>query len=272
MKILKSLTGKLLIPVTIILFLSSTITSCRVDRIAILKDVPDTVSVRYYPLSPSASPVVQVDDILNIAIQTLDPQANAMLNQGNLPVNSGAVSSGSTQQAAVSGYLVGKDGVIRLPYIGTVKVKRLTTAKIRDSITDKISFYFKDPVVNVRFANFKVSVLGEVGNPSSFLIPNEKPTVFDALALAGDLTIYGRRDNIMLIRESEGRKEITRLNLDSTKSIISPYFYLRPNDVLYVEASPSKVQSTDAYRNRNFAIIAAALGFLTVLSARLLFQ
>jgi polysaccharide export outer membrane protein len=111
-----------------------------------------------------------------------------------------------------------------------------------------------------------------VNVPSTFLIPNEKPTLIDAIGMAGDLTIYARRDNVMLIRDNEGRKEITRLNLDSSKSISSPYFYLRPNDVLYVEANASKVQSSDAYRNRNFAIIGAALGFLTVLSARLLFQ
>jgi polysaccharide export outer membrane protein len=127
-------------------------------------------------------------------------------------------------------------------------------------------------VVNVRFANFKVSVLGEVKNPSSFIVPNEKPTLMDALSLAGDLTIYGRRDNVMLIRDNEGKKEITRFNLDSSRTISSRYFYLRPNDVIYVEASASKVLSTDAYRNRNYAIIGAALGFLTVLAARLLFQ
>ena len=159
-----------------------------------------------------------------------------------------------------------------MPYIGTIYVKGLTTDQVRDTVAAKIAFYFKDPVVNVRFANFKVSVLGEVKSPSTFLIPNEKPTVIDALGLAGDITIYGRRDNVMLIRDLDGQKEITRLNLDSSKSISSPYFYLRPNDVLYVEASASKVQSTDAYRNRNYAIIAAALGFLTVLSARLLFK
>ena len=94
----------------------------------------------------------------------------------------------------------------------------------------------------------------------------------DALSLAGDLTIYGRRDNVMLIRDNEGKKEITRFNLDSSRTISSRYFYLRPNDVIYVEASASKVLSTDAYRNRNYAIIGAALGFLTVLAARLLFQ
>ena len=249
--------------------------SCKVERIAYFKDVPDSASIKKVmqtiPVQPA---IVHPDDVLNITIQTLDPSANNILNQGNLPVNSGAVTGGSISgsQAVVAGYLISKDGYVHMPYIGNVYVKGMTTEQVRDTITNKIAFYFKDPVVNVRFANFKVSVLGEVKNPSTFLIPNEKPTVIDALGLAGDITIYGRRDNVMLIRDNEGQKEITRMNLDSSKSVSSPYFFLRPNDVLYVEASASKVQSTDAYRNRNYAIIAAALGFLTVLSARLLFK
>jgi polysaccharide export outer membrane protein len=242
-----------------------------------LKDIPDTASVRYVTLPSYTPPVVQPDDILNIVIQTLDPQANTILNQGNLPINTGAVTGGnvsstSSQQSVVAGYLVTKDGYIRMPYIGIVKVTGLATEAVRDTVAARISYYFKDPVVNVRFANFKVSVLGEVNHPSTYLIPNEKPTLMDAISLAGDLTIFGRRDNVMLIRDNEGKKEITRFNLDSSRTITSKYFYLRPNDVIYVEASASRVLSTDAYRNRNYAIIGAALGFLTVLAARLLFQ
>jgi len=273
MKIFKSLTGSLSI-LTLAIFIFFSMSSCKVERITMLKDIPDTATLKYVPLPSYTAPVIQSDDILNIIIQVLDPQYNTLLNQGNLAMISGAVAGGATsqQQAVVSGYLVSKDGYVHMPYIGNVYVKGSTTEQVRDSIISKISFYFKDPVVNVRFANFKVSVLGEVQNPSTFLIPNEKPTLMDALGMAGDLTIYGRRDNIMLIRDSEGKKEITRLNLDSSKTISSSYFYLRPNDVIYVEASSSKVLSTDAYRNRNFAIIGAALGFLTVLTARLLFQ
>lgn len=275
MKILRSLTDLLLIPFFVLVVFSLSISSCRTERIAMLKDVPDTASVRYVPLPAFTPPVVQPDDILNIVIQTLDPQANTILNQGNLPINSGAVTGGvsiASPQSVVAGYLVTKDGYIRMPYIGVVKVTGLTSEAVRDTVAARIAFYFKDPVVNVRFANFKVSVLGEVNHPSTYLIPNEKPTLMDAISLAGDLTIFGRRDNVMLIRDNEGRKEITRFNLDSTKSITSRYFYLRPNDVIYVEASASRVLSTDAYRNRNYAIIGAALGFLTVLAARLLFQ
>lgn len=272
MKILKSFISPLLVPFLVIVFLSVFFTSCRTERIAILKDIPDSTTVKYVPLASFTSPVVKTDDILNIVVQTLDPQANSILNQGNLPVNSGAVTGNSSNQTVVSGYLISKTGFIHMPYVGNVYVKGLTTEQVRDTVTSKISFYFKDPVVNVRFANFKVTVLGEVRNPSTFIVPNEKPSIIDALGLAGDLTIYGRRENVMIIRDNDGQKEITRLNLDSSKSISSPYFYLRPNDVVYVEASASKVESTDAYRNRNFAIIAAGLSLLTVITARLLFK
>jgi len=272
MKIFKPLTRFLFIPLSALMLLSVFFSSCKIERIAMLKDIPDTATLKYVPLASFSSPVVRPDDILNIIVQTLDVQANSILNQGNLPVNSGAVSGSSLTQSAVTGYLVNRNGYISMPYIGNVLVKGRTTEQIKDTVMSKMSFYFKDPVVNVRFANFKVTVLGEVKNPSTFLVPNEKPTVFDALGLSGDLTIFGKRENVMLIRDGDGRKEISRLNLDSSKSISSPYFYLRPNDVIYVEATASKVESTDAYRNKNITLIAAGLSFLTLLTARLLFK
>ena len=150
-------------------------------------------------------------------------------------------------------------------------VKGLTSVQVKNLITQKIAVYFKEPVVNVRFTNFKITVLGEVRNPTSFLIPNDNPTIFDALFLAGDITIFGRRDNVMLIRsDAEGKKEITRLNLDSSSSITSPYFYLKPNDVLYVEATADRVAGASAYRTRDIAIIGSALSLMLVIVARLI--
>src|SRR5918912_784244 len=126
MKILRSLTDLLPIPFFVLVVFSLSMSSCRTERIAILKDIPDTASVRYVPLPTFTPPVVQPDDILNIVIQTLDPQANTILNQGNLPINSGAVTGGNvsttSSQSVVAGYLVTKDGYIRMPYIGVVKV------------------------------------------------------------------------------------------------------------------------------------------------------
>ena len=249
--------------------------SCKVGRIAYFKDIPDSTSTNKILQSiPSGAAVVRPDDVLNITIQTLDPSANVILNQGNLPINSGAVSGAANSnvaQAIVAGYLVDKDGFVHLPYVGDVLVKGLTSVQVKNLITEKISIYFKDPVVNVRFTNFKITVLGEVRNPTSFLIPNENPTVFDALGLAGDITIYGRRDNVMIVRsEADGKKEIARLNLDSSSAITSPYFYLKPNDVLIVEPTSERVAEASAFRTRDIAVIGAALSLMIIITARLI--
>jgi polysaccharide export outer membrane protein len=249
--------------------------SCKIERVAYFKDVPDTTKANkvLQSIVPAAA-VVRADDLLNINIQTLDPQANMILNQGNLPLNSGAVTGPSernTTQSIVSGYLVDKDGYVHLPYVGDVLVKDLTTQQVKDLVSQKISVYFKDPVVNVRFSNFKITVLGEVRNPTTFLIPNENPTVFDALGLAGDIAVSGRRDNVMLIRSNaEGKKEIVRLNLDSTSAISSPYFYLKPNDVLYVEPTEDRVASESSFRIRDIAVISSAISLMIVIVARLI--
>ena len=258
--------------------LSCILFSCTTQRIAYFQDVPDSMNVntpKYVNLPPFTPPVVHPDDILNINVQTLDPQANLILNQGNLPVQSGVTSVNPNSpimnnQNSVSGYLVNKGGDIFMPYIGSVHVAGSTTTAIHDTVLNKISVYFKNPVVNVRFANFKVTVLGEVRQPASFSLPNEKPTVLDALGLAGDLTLYGRRDNVLLVRDADGKKEMARINLDNTKVINSPYFYLRPNDVLYVEPTEARVASTNSFRTRDIAVLSAGISLLTVIVARLL--
>ncbi|MBS1746264.1 MAG: polysaccharide biosynthesis/export family protein [Bacteroidetes bacterium] len=263
---------------SLLFVLFSNLISCKVERVAYFKDVPDSTAANKVLQSITPEPaMVRSDDVLNINIQTLDPAANTILNQGNLPVNSGAVTggsnnnSGNTTQAVVSGYLVNKDGYVHLPYVGDVLVKGLTTDQVKDLVTQKISVYFKDPVVNVRFTNFKITVLGEVKNPTTFLVPNEHPTIFDALGLAGDITLYGRRDNVMLIRsDPDGKKNIVRIDLDKTTAITSPYFYLQPNDVLFVEPTEDRVASTSAYRTRDIAIIASALSLMIVIVARLI--
>ena len=253
----------------------SNLTSCKVERIAYFKDVPDSASAqKVLQAVPTEPAIVRSDDVLNINIQTLDPAANTILNQGNLPITVGAVTgntSNNTVQPVVSGYLVNKDGYVHLPYVGDVLVKGLTSDQVKDLVTQKIAVYFKDPVVNVRFTNFKITVLGEVKNPTTFLVPNENPTIFDALGLAGDITLYGRRDNVMLIRsDAEGKKIIVRLDLDKTTAISSPYFYLKPNDVLYIEPTADRVASESAFRTRDIAIIASALSLMIVIVARLI--
>ncbi len=257
---------------SVVFIFSSFLFSCTTERITYFKDISDTAKSKIIDLPVFTPPVVRPDDILNISIQTLDPQANQLLNQGNLPILSGITTTNSVnaQQQVVSGYLVNREGYIHMAYIGNVHVGGMTTSALRDTISERISYYFKDPVVNVRFANFKVTVLGEVKTPATFSIPNERPTVLDALGFAGDLTLYGKHNNVLLIRELEGKKEITRLNLDSSNVIASNYFYLRPNDVLYVEPTESRVESTNAYRTRDVAILASGLSLITIIVARLI--
>ena len=204
---------------------------------------------RIFALDSFSSPTVKTDDIINISIQTIDPNSNHILNEGNQPILSGAA-SGSGSQQAVQGYLVDHDGYIKMPYLDTVYVRGLTTDQITDTVRKRVGYYFKDPVVLVRFANFRVTVLGLVQNPASFILPNEKPTIFDALGLAGDITVFGKRNNVLIMRDDDyGKKELARINLDSSSAMKSPYFYLRPNDVIYVEPTRNFILKSNAFQD-----------------------
>ncbi|MCW3464658.1 polysaccharide biosynthesis/export family protein [Chitinophaga nivalis] len=247
--------------------------SCSTSKnITYFKDVPDTVKLREITQAAYYTPVIQVDDILQVNIQTLDPAASALLNQqggSSWPVNGSGPATPAA--AGVTGYLVDKDGNVVLPVIGKIPVKGKTTDVVRDEITAKAAQYYRDPVVTVRFSNFKITVLGEVAKPSTYIMPNEKVTLLDAIGVAGDLTIYGKRENVLLIRDKEGKKEFVRFNLNESNLFTSPYFYLRQGDVVYVEPAKSKVANTDMAQVKRISIIASALSLLIVLVSRVNF-
>lgn len=248
------------------------ITSCSAPKnITYFKDIPDSVRQTEIQQATYSTPLIQSDDILQVTIQTLDPAATALLNQ-----STGAAPVGNNQTAApavspVSGYLVDKDGYVVLPLIGKVMVQGKTTDSAREEIKTKAAAYYKDPVVNVRFANFKVTVLGEVNKPSTYVMPNEKVTLLDALGAAGDLTIYGKRENVLLIRNKEGKKEFVRFNLNQSNLFASPYFYLHQGDVVYVEPNKAKVASTDFTQVKRISIMASVLSLLIVAVSRVNF-
>src|SRR5690606_20590184 len=125
----------------------------------------------------------------------------------------------------------------------------------REVIRNKAASYLVDPNVQVRFVNFKVTVIGEVGKPATYAFQNEKVSILDAIGMAGDLTIYGKRENVLLIRETSNGKEMIRFNLNKSDIFNSPYYYLKQNDIVYVEPSKSKIANTDASRTRTFAIV-----------------
>ncbi len=206
---------------------------------------------------------IQPDDIIEIIVSSINPEATAPFNQGNTtPVVPGVSSSNinalvttDNRNTGAAGYLVSKEGMIHFPVLGKMKVVGLTMSRLKDSLTLMLDPYLKNPIVNARLLNYKITVLGEVARPSSYTLQSERVSVVDAIGLAGDLTIYGQRENVLLIREENGERKFIRMNLKSSAIFQSPYYYLKQNDVLYVEPNKSKVVAADATTLRYLAII-----------------
>lgn len=187
-------------------------------------------------------------DILTITVSTVNPDASAPFNllvHNTLnPTSTITNYSGGVLQT----YLVDNQGCIDFPVVGTLQVGGLTKAMCEKLIHDKIQRFMnaeENPIVTVRMSNYKISVLGEVNRPGMFTVSNEKINIFEALAQAGDLSIYGVRDRVKLIRENaKGRKEIHTVNLNDADIVNSPYYYLQQNDVLYVEPNSVKAKNS----------------------------
>jgi len=191
--------------------------------------------------TPVPQSIIQRNDLLNITVSSLDAQASAMFNAPNI-LN--ASNNGYSNE--ILGYLVGSDGTIQFPILGSIKAEGLTKDQLGTTIQKKLTDQdlLKGPIVSVRFLNFHITVLGEVKNPTDINVPSEKISLLQAIGLAGDLTLYAKRDNVLVIREENGNKVIKRIDLTSVELLSSPYYYLKSNDVVYVEPNRSKVAST----------------------------
>ncbi|WP_229311214.1 polysaccharide biosynthesis/export family protein [Larkinella soli] len=211
-------------------------------------------------------PVIQNNDLLGIYVNSLNPEASSFFNPYAAVERTGTgmltTQTGQIPVTNAVGHLVDPEGNVELPLLGKVKVAGLTSNQARDLIREKLKTYLKEPTVTVRFLNFKVSVIGEVVRPSMFNVPNEQLTLPEALGLAGDLTIYGKRDNVLVIRETDGKREFGRVNLNNRDLFKSPYYYLHPNDVIYVEPGRARVASAD----RLYQLIPATLSALSFLA------
>lgn len=208
-------------------------------------------------------PKIQVNDILTLAVTAADPKVTAPFN----PVStmSSANMTQATDMALRPTYTVSEDGTITLPMLGKVHVAGLTRLEAIEKIRLELGQYIKDPGVNINFNNFRISVLGEVARPGSFTFPSERVTILEALGTAGDLTIRGIRNNVMVIREANGRKTIHRLDLTKQDVLNSPYYYLGQNDVVYVEPNKSQINNSKLGANSNIIISIASL-LITVIS------
>lgn len=237
-------------------------------------DIPDSLALQDIPTATYQEPVIQSDDMLYIAIQLQDPTAGTNVNQLNNPTANPLLSTSNFNPMGVSaaqntGYLVDRNGEVTIPIMGNVKLSGLTTQQARLLVQEKAKQFFKEPTVILRFSNFKISVLGEVTRPGTYTVPNERVTVLDALGYAGDLTIFGKRENILLLRrQADGNTVATHLNLNSTHLMRSPYYYLQQNDQLYVEPNKAKVRNSDGSQVRNISIASAVLSLLVVIFSR----
>jgi polysaccharide export outer membrane protein len=244
------------------LFLISALSACvNTQKVAYFNDVKDSTLIA---AKAGLEPVIQKKDILSIAVSSLDPKATVLFNMPNLPVTlSGATSNNMPQTA---GYLVSQEGTIKFPVLGDIPAAGLTQKQLENNITQLLSDkkLLFDPIVTARFLNFRVTVLGEVARPGIVYVPSEQISILEAIGDAGDLTIYGLRDNVILIRQEGGNKLVKRLNLNSSKILQSPYFYLKSNDVLYVEPGKAKVNSTSVTQQQ-LPIILSSLSLIIIL-------
>ncbi len=189
----------------------------------------------------------------------------------NLPLVAG---SGSLQVQALptlQTYLVGQDGSIQFPILGEISVIGLTKRELREKIHNKIKKYVKDPIINIRITNFNISVLGEVRKPGMYPVPNERVSVMDALSLAGDMSIYGKRKELLIVRENQNsKKEYYKIDLTSSAIFNSDSYYLQQNDILIVNPNDAQVQSSVFNRNTPIYVSIASLllSMLTIFSIR----
>ncbi len=244
-----------------VLFLSSCISR---KHITYFQDIPGSDTAKVAPNSGLRTalyePTIKPGDILNITVMSLSAESNALINY---PFTNQS-NSGSSMIQTTPGFLVDSKGNIQVPLVGEVKVDGLKTNEIRLLLSDRLDKYLQSPTVNVRFSNFKITVLGDVARPGVYPVPNERITLMEALGLAGDLTIFGLRKGVKLIREVNGKNQIYKIDLTSKDVLNSPYMYLQPNDIIYVDPGGGKAANADNIY-RILPIIISSVSALTVL-------
>lgn len=221
---------------------------------------PETVNA-YGKEIPLYDAKIMPKDLLSITVNTTDPVAAAPFNLTVQTSQNANTNLNTTSQPTLQQYLVNNQGEIDFPVLGKLKVGGLTKNEAESMIREKLQPYLKEtPIVTVRMANYKISVLGEVKSPGTFTVSNEKVNVLEALAMAGDMTIYGVRDNVKLIREdAQGKREIVMLDLTKSDLVLSPYFYLQQNDILYVTPNKTVAKNSGIGNATTIAISATSI-------------
>ena len=227
-----------------VFFFLGTVSCVNTKKAAYFYGIGDTTISASYSKIPE--PVIYRNDILTISVSSPNPEADIIFNAPNmLGTQGGGMGGVGAIASQTTGYLVSPEGNIQFPVIGNIKAAGLTKTESKDLITKELvdRKLLIDPVVNIRIINFRITIMGEVRNPTVVSVPSEKISILEALGMAGDLTVFAKRDNILLIREINGEKTVRRLNLNSKSLLESPYYYLKSNDVIYVESNAARLSS-----------------------------
>jgi polysaccharide export outer membrane protein len=218
-----------------------------------------------YQIDSNPEALIQKNDILSITITSLNADASTVFNTSNNHVLNSSASNGNIIQSG--GYLVNSDGYIQLPILGNILANGVTKKELRNRIAEAIlaQRLLVDPIVTIRHLNYEVTVIGEVGRPSVITVPNEKISLLKALGLAGDITVYGKKDNVLLLRDVNGQKTLKRIDLNATSFLNSPYYYLMPNDIVYVEPNKNKLASVSRGRQLMPALLSGLSVVIIVL-------
>lgn len=228
---------------SILICLTALLSSCISQRkLSYLHDVTaasaDSINQTYMPQYEN---FIERGDVLSILVNALDVEAVQAFNMPLANVQRlGSRTVNTSGGGSIQGYKVDPDGNINFPVLGMLHVEGLTTSELRDTLTTLISQSVKNPIVNISFQNSSITVLGEVKNPGRHTMDRQGINIFEAVGLAGDLTIYGKRQNVLISREVDGKMEFARLNLNDEAIFASPYFHIRQNDVIYVEPNNAR--------------------------------
>ncbi len=237
-------------------------TSCvNVKKATYFNNIPDSNITSNFE---NLQPVLKANDLLKITVSSLNPEATEIFNMSNSR-------NASYTDNQASGFLINNEGYINFPVLGKIKAAGKTKQELEEGITQELinRKLLLEPIVEIRYLNFRVSVMGEVKEPSVIAIPSEKVTLLEALSLAGDLTIYAKRDNILLIREEDNIKKLRRIDLTTDDIFTSPNYYLKPNDIIYVEPNKSKI-STSSRTTQWLPIIISVLSLAVIALDRIL--
>lgn len=225
----------------------------------------DVVPLKQQEIEQKYEVIIHSDDLLAIMVNSRDPELALPFN---MPMVTYQLGSNSSGQQRVLGYLVDTNGNIDFPILGEIHAEGLTRMQLTELIKNKLieGDLIKDPIVTVQFLNFKISVMGEVGRPGSFTISGDRITLLEALSMAGDLTIYGRRDRVGVIRENNGKRTILFHDLRSADIFNSPCYYLQQNDIVYVEPNKAKSGQSSINQNNSIGVWVSVISLLTTIA------